>query len=59
MAKQTAVSVKEARLIDQWLHTTIASVTFGDIINFFSNDLKKIDKIVSALDGSEVYKTVG
>lgn len=59
MAKQTAVSVKEARLIDQWLHTTIASVTFGDIINFFSNDLKKIDKIVSALDGSEVYKIVG
>lgn len=57
--KQTAVSIKEARLIDQWLHTTIASVTFGDLVNFFSNDLKKIGKIVELLEASETYKAVG
>jgi hypothetical protein len=33
--KQTAVSIKEARLIDQWLHTSIASVTWRDLIDFF------------------------
>lgn len=57
--KQTAVSIKEARLIDQWLHTTIASVTFGDLVNFFSNDLKKIGKIVELLGDSDTYKAVG
>ena len=57
--KQTAVSIKEARLIDQWLHTTIASVTFGDLINFFSEDLKKIGKIVELLEASDTYKAVG
>lgn len=57
--KQTAVSIKEARLIDQWLHTTIASVTFGDLINFFSEDLKKIGKIVELLENSDAYKAVG
>ena len=57
--KQTAVSIKEARLIDQWLHTTIASVTFGDLVNFFSNDLKKIGKIVELLEASDTYKAVG
>lgn len=57
--KQTAVSIKEARLIDQWLHTTIASVTFGDLVNLFSNDLKKIGKIVELLGDSDTYKAVG
>lgn len=57
--KQTAVSIKEARLIDQWLHTTIASVTFGDLVNFFSNDLKKIGKIIELLEASDTYKAVG
>lgn len=57
--KQTAVNIKEARLIDQWLHTTIASVTWRDLINFFGNDMKKIFEIIDKLDESELYKTVG
>ena len=57
--KQTAVSIKEARLIDQWLHTTIASITFGDLINFFSEDLKEIGKIVELLKASDTYKAIG
>jgi len=59
MAKQTAISIKEARLIDQWLHTTIASVTFGDLVNLFSNDLKKISKIIELLEASDTYKAIG
>ena len=53
------VNVRECRLIDQWLHTTIASVTFGDLINFFSEDLKEIGKIVELLKTSDTYKAVG
>ena len=34
------VSIKEARLLDQWLHTTIASVTWRDLINFLGKDIE-------------------
>ena len=57
--KQTAVNVKEARLIDQWLHTTIASVTWRDLIDFFWKDMKTIAKVVDELDASETYKAIG
>lgn len=53
------VNVKEARLLDQWLHTTIASVTWRDLINFFEKDISTIAKAVEELDKSELYKTVG
>lgn len=57
--KQTAINVKEARLIDQWLHTTIASVTFGDLITFFGKDMKTLAKAVGLLEESEVYQRIG
>lgn len=53
------VNIKEARLLDQWLHTTIASVTWRDLINFFEKDISTIAKAVEELDKSELYKTVG
>ena len=53
------VNVKEARLIDQWLHSSIASVTWRDLINFFGQDMSTIAKAVAELDKSELYKTVG
>mgnify|MGYP007022392853 CR=1 FL=1 len=43
--KQTAVSIKEARLIDQWLHSTIASATWGDVVDFFHKDITTIFKV--------------
>lgn len=53
------VNVKECRLIDQWLHSSIASVTWRDLINFFGQDMPTIAKAVAELDKSELYKTVG
>jgi len=53
------VNVKECRLIDQWLHSSIASVTWRDLINFFGQDMSTIAKAVAELDKSELYKTVG
>lgn len=52
------VNVKEARLIDQWLHTTVASVTWRDLINFFGQDMSTIAKAVEELDKSDLYKKV-
>jgi len=52
------VNVKEARLLDQWLHTTIASVTWRDLINFFEQDMSTIAKAVAELDKSDLYKKV-
>ena len=57
--KQTAVNVKEARLIDQWLHTTIASATWNDLITFLGKDMKVLTKAVEELEASEVYQRVG
>jgi len=53
------VNVRECRLIDQWLHSSIASVTWRDLINFFGQDMSTIAKAVAELDKSELYKTVG
>ena len=53
------VNVKEARLIDQWLHSSIASATWGDVINFFHKDITTIFKVTEELSKSELYKTVG
>ena len=53
------VNVKEARLIDQWLHSSIASATWGDIVNFFHKDIITIFKVSEELEKSELYKTVG
>ena len=53
------VNVKEARLIDQWLHSSIASATWGDIVNFFHKDITTIFKVTEELSKSELYKTVG
>ncbi len=53
------VSIKEARLLDQWLHTTIASVTWRDLINFLGKDMAAINIAVEELDNSELYKTIG
>lgn len=52
------VNIKEARLIDQWLHTTVASVTWRDLINFLGKDMTTIAKVVEELDNSELYKTI-
>lgn len=53
------VNVRECRLIDQWLHSSIASVTWRDLINFFGQDMSTITKAVAELDKSELYKTIG
>ena len=53
------VNVRECRLIEQWLHTTIASATWKDLINFLGKDMATISKIVEELEKSELYKTVG
>lgn len=54
-----AVNVREARLFEQWLNTTIASVTWRDLINFFSKDMEVIAKAAEELHNSELYTTVG
>lgn len=53
------VNVKECRLIDQWLHSSIASATWGDVINFFHKDITTIFKVTEELNKSELYKAVG
>ncbi len=52
------VNVREARLLEQWLNTTIASTTWRDLINFFGKDMETIAKAVEELDKSELYKKV-
>ena len=53
------VNVRECRLIDQWLHSSIASATWGDVINFFHKDITTIFKVTEELNKSELYKAVG
>lgn len=53
------VNVRECRLIDQWLHSSIASATWGDVVNFFHKDITTIFKVTEELSKSELYKTVG
>ena len=56
--KQTAVNIKEARLLDQWLNTTIASARWKDIMDFFATDIKVLAKAREELENSELYKAV-
>lgn len=56
--KMKWVNVKECRLIDQWLHSSIASATWGDIIKSYK-DMTTIFKVREELSKSELYKTVG
>lgn len=52
------VNIKEARLFQQWLNTTIASVTWKDLIYFISGDLPIIAKAEKELENSELYNRV-
>lgn len=52
------VNVKEARLFEQWLNTTIASTTWKDLINFLGKDMTTIAKAMEELEKSELYKKV-
>ena len=52
------VNIKEARLFQQWLNTTIASVTWKDLINFINNDIEVVTKAWKELDNSELYNAV-
>lgn len=53
-----SVNVKEARLFQQWLNTTIASTTWKDLINFINTELPAITEAWKKLDESELYNTV-
>ena len=59
MTKQIWVNIKEARLFDQWLNTTLASVKWADLIKFIWEDAKIVAKADKLLRGSELYSTVG
>ena len=52
------VNIKEARLFQQWMNTTIASVTWKDLINFIGNDMPTFVKAAKELEGSELYNAV-
>lgn len=52
------VNVRECRLFEQWLNTTIASTTWKDLINFLGKDMSTIAKAMEELEKSELYKKV-
>lgn len=56
--KQVGVSVKEARLLDQWLNTSIASVKWSELLDFFWQDMKVLAKAREELLASELYKKI-
>ena len=56
--KQIGVNVKEARLLEQWLNTSIASVKWKDLIDFFWKDMKVLAKATDELINSELYKKI-
>ena len=58
MAKQIWVNIKEARLIEQWLKSSLANATWQQIVDFVWEDAKTIFKVNVALNESELYKTV-
>ena len=58
MAKQIGVNIKEARLIEQWLKSSLANATWKQIVDFVWEDAKTIFKVNVALEESELYKTV-
>lgn len=50
-----SVSVKEGRLLQQWLHTTVGSATWLDMLNL---DKELFKKAAKALDESELYNKI-
>lgn len=52
------VSIRECRLFEQRLNTTIASVTWKDLINFLWKDMAIIAKAAEELENSELYRTI-
>ena len=52
------VNVRQARLFEQWLNTTIASTTWKDLINFLWKDMGVIANAAEKLENSELYKEV-
>ena len=57
-SKQIWVNIKEARLLDQWLNTTIASARWSDLLDIIWGDMKVIEKAREELKNSELYNTV-
>lgn len=57
-SKQIWVNIKEARLLDQWLNTTIASARWSDLLDIVWGDMKVIEKAREELKNSELYNTV-
>lgn len=52
------VNVKETRLLDQWLHTTVTSATWADLINFFWKDMAIMAKAKEEMENSKLYASV-
>lgn len=50
-----SVSVKEWRLLQQWLNTTIGWITWADMLNL---DKELFKKAAKALDDSELYNKI-
>lgn len=50
-----SVSVKEWRLLQQWLNTTIGWITWADMLNL---DKELFKKAAKALDDSELYQKI-
>lgn len=59
MAKQIWVNIKEARLIEQWLKSSLANATWKQLVDFVWEDAKTIFKVNVALKESELYQKVG
>lgn len=59
MAKQIWVNIKEARLIEQWLKSSLANATWKQLVDFVWEDAKTIFKVNVALNESELYQKVG
>lgn len=58
MAKQIWVNIKEARLIEQWLKSSLANATWKQLVDFVWEDAKAILKVNAALNESELYQAV-
>lgn len=59
MAKQIWVNIREARLIEQWLKSSLANATWKQLVDFVWEDAKTIFKVNVALNESELYQKVG
>lgn len=57
--KQVWVNVKETKLIEQFLNSTLASVSWKQLMKFMSKDAELWDKVTEEVRTNELYKTVG